>query len=92
MSQMSITASVDEQVQREAQQVLDDYGLTVEEAFSLMMRRIALAKEMPFPVLIPNAETIAAMEDAIRNEGNLPHFTTVAALLEELDGEPDEEG
>ena len=84
MSQMSITASVDEQVQREAQQVLDDYGLTVEEAFSLMMRRIALAKEMPFPVLIPNAETIAAMEDAIENEDRLPGYASAAEMFKAL--------
>jgi len=43
-------------------------GLTVSDAFRLMMVRIAREKRLPFEPLVPNAETIAAMEAARRGE------------------------
>ena len=42
-------------------------GLTVSDAFRLMMVRIA-AKRLPFEPLAPNAETVAAMEAARRGD------------------------
>jgi DNA-damage-inducible protein J len=43
-------------------------GLTVSDAFRLMMMRIAKDKALPFEPLIPNAETIEAMRAARRGE------------------------
>ena len=43
-------------------------GLTVSDAFRLMMVRIANDKALPFEPLIPNAETIEAMKAARRGE------------------------
>ena len=39
-------------------------GLTVSDAFRLMMVRIAKDKALPFEPLVPNAETIEAMKAA----------------------------
>jgi hypothetical protein len=44
--------------------------------------RIAYDKTMPFSPLIPNAETIAAMEEA--RKGNLPRVHSVKELFEAL--------
>jgi DNA-damage-inducible protein J len=48
--------------------VLDSIGLTVSDAFRMMMMRIATEKKLPFDPLIPNAETIEAMKAARREE------------------------
>ena len=48
--------------------MLATIGLTVSDAFRLLMIRVAQDKAMPFEPLIPNAETIAAMEQSMRGE------------------------
>ena len=57
-------------------------GLTVSDAFRLMMVRIARDKALPFEPLSPNAETIAAMKEARR--GGLPRYRDADALLKAL--------
>lgn len=59
-----VQARVDGQIKKEAAAVLATIGLTVSDAVRLMLIRIAHEKAMPFDPLIPNAETIAAMEEA----------------------------
>jgi DNA-damage-inducible protein J len=43
-------------------------GLTVSDAFRLMMVRIAKEKALPFESLVPNGETIEAIRAARRGE------------------------
>ncbi|MGO8693473.1 MAG: type II toxin-antitoxin system RelB/DinJ family antitoxin, partial [Rectinemataceae bacterium] len=59
-----VRARIDEQIKEDATVVLATMGLTVSDAFRLMMIRIAREKALPFEPLIPNAETIAAMKEA----------------------------
>ena len=61
-----VRARIDEKAKEEAAAVLDAIGLTVSDAFRLMMVRIAAEKRLPFEPLVPNAETVAAMEAARR--------------------------
>ena len=77
-----VRARIDERIKQEAAVVLAAMGLTVSDAFRLMMTRIAAEKALPFEPLIPNAETIEAMKEARR--GGLPRFQTVDALLADL--------
>ena len=63
-----VRARIDEKTRQEAAAVLDAIGLTVSDAFRLMMVRIAAEKRLPFEPLVPNAETVAAMEAARRGE------------------------
>lgn len=63
-----VRARIDEHLKDEAAAVLSSIGLTVSDAFRLMMVRIAADKRLPFEPLVPNAETIAAMEAARRGE------------------------
>ena len=83
MPQNSIVrASVDENIKREATEVLADVGLTVSDAFRLLLTRIAKEKTVVFDPLIPNAETIAAMNNA--REGNVKSFNSIEELFEDL--------
>jgi DNA-damage-inducible protein J len=63
-----VRARIDEAVKNEAAAVLKAMGLTVSDAFRLMMVRIAADKALPFDPLIPNAETIEAMRAARRGD------------------------
>ncbi|MCY3878474.1 MAG: type II toxin-antitoxin system RelB/DinJ family antitoxin [Rhodobacteraceae bacterium] len=63
-----VRARIDEKTKEEAVAVLDAIGLTVSDAFRLMMVRIAAEKRLPFEPLVPNPETVAAMEAAHRGE------------------------
>jgi DNA-damage-inducible protein J len=70
-----VRARIDEKVKDEATAVLAAIGLTVSDAFRLMMVRIATEKRLPFEPLVPNAETIEAMKPARRGE-----VTTVGSV------------
>ncbi len=86
MSENSVVrARIDGRIKDEAALVLSAMGLTVSDAFRMMMTRIAAEKALPFAPLVPNAETIAAMEEARR--GNLPRFDSIEALMADLNAD-----
>ena len=78
-----VTTRINGAVKQEASAVLATMGLTVSDAVRLMLTRIAHDHALPFDPLVPNEETIAAMKEARR--GKLASFSSVAALMEELD-------
>jgi DNA-damage-inducible protein J len=63
-----VRARIDERIKNEAAAVLNAMGLTVSDAFRLMMMRIAKDKALPFAPLVPNEETIEAIKAARRGE------------------------
>ena len=63
-----VRARIDERVKKEAEAVLATIGLTVSDAFRLLMVRIAAEKALPFEPLVPNAETVEAIRAARRGE------------------------
>jgi DNA-damage-inducible protein J len=82
MTNTVVRARIDEQVKEEAAAVLATIGLTVSDAFRLMMMRIAKDKALPFEPLVPNPETVEAMLAARR--GELIHVGSVDNLLKVL--------
>lgn len=80
-----VRARIDERIRDDAAAVLASIGLTVSDAFRLMMVRIATEKRLPFDPLIPNAETIAAMEAARR--GEVVAVGSVEELLADLNAD-----
>ncbi|MDR3056289.1 MAG: type II toxin-antitoxin system RelB/DinJ family antitoxin [Zoogloeaceae bacterium] len=73
-----VRARIDEHIKEEATTVLAAIGLTVSDAFRIMLTRVAREKALPFEPLIPNETTIQAMKDARRGK------VTKAANLETL--------
>ena len=63
-----VRARIDEHIKEEATIVLAAMGLTVSDAFRLMLTRIAREKSLPFDPLVPNAKTIEAMKEARRGK------------------------
>jgi DNA-damage-inducible protein J len=80
-----VRARIDEKTKKKATVVLKSVGLTPSSAFRLMMTRIAKERQMPFEVLVPNAETIAAIEEGRR--GGLKNYKTVEALMADLNAD-----
>ena len=77
-----VQTRIDEKVKRKAAAVLDGIGLTVSDAVRLLLTRVARDKALPFELLTPNAETVAAMREA--RAGNLDGFDSVDALMDDL--------
>jgi DNA-damage-inducible protein J len=77
-----VRARIDKHIKEEATVVLEAMGLTVSDAFRIMLTRVAREKALPFELLIPNAETIEAMKEARR--GDLTLFTNVEELMADL--------
>ena len=75
-----VRARIDEHIKEEASVVLASMGLTVSDAFRLLLTRVAKEKALPFEPLIPNKKTIAAMRAARRG-----HLTTVKKIDDLLD-------
>jgi DNA-damage-inducible protein J len=63
-----VRARIDQRIKDEAAAVLGAMGLTVSDAFRLLMVRIAKEKALPFEPLVPNTETIEAMKAVRRGE------------------------
>lgn len=77
-----VRARIDEQVKEEAAAVLKAIGLTVSDAFRILLTRVAREKALPFEPLVPNAKTIKAMKAARR--GDLKALGPVKDLLSDL--------
>jgi DNA-damage-inducible protein J len=80
-----VRARIDENIKEEATAVLAAMGLTVSDAFRIMLTRVAHEKALPFEPLVPNATTIEAMKAARR--GGLQSFATVEELLADLNAD-----
>lgn len=59
-----VSAHVDEKVEQQATEVLTQLGLTVSDVLRMTLTRVARDKALPFELKVPNAETLAAMEEA----------------------------
>ena len=80
-----VRARIDEKTKEDAAAVLSAIGLTVSDAFRLMMVRIAAERRLPFEPLAPNDETIEAMKAARR--GELVDVGGVDELMADLDAD-----
>jgi DNA-damage-inducible protein J len=79
-----VRARIDERLKK-VEAVLASVGLTVSDAFRLMMVRIATERALPFQPLIPNDETIEAMKAA--RSGELTTVESPENLLNRLNAD-----
>jgi DNA-damage-inducible protein J len=63
-----VRARIDEVTKTEAAAVLATMGLSLSDAFRLLLKRVAAEKALPFEPLVPNAETVEAMKAARRGD------------------------
>lgn len=82
-----VRARIDEHIKEEASVVLASMGLTVSDAFRMLLTRVAKEHALPFEPLTPNKKTIDAMKEARR--GQLKSFKTAQSLMDDLNNEDD---
>ena len=80
-----VRARIDEATKNEAAAVLAAMGLSLSDAFRLLLKRVAAEKALPFEPLSPNAQTIEAMKAARR--GDLVTAGTPSSLLASLNAD-----
>lgn len=81
----SVRAQVDPGVKLEAEAVLGAVGLSLSDAFRLMLERVVAEGRLPFDPLDPNDETIAALRADLA--GDVIHVGDPSNLLAVLDAD-----
>ena len=59
-----IHARIDPRLKKSTAAIFAKIGLSTTEAIRLFLKQVELRRGLPFPVVAPNAETIAAMREA----------------------------
>lgn len=77
-----VRARIDDRVKEEASAILASAGLTISDAFRMMLMRTVAERALPFEPLMPNAETVEAMKAARR--GELVKVGSVENLMDDL--------
>ena len=78
-----IHARIDPQLQKSAARVFSRIGISTTEAIRLFLKQVVLHKGVPFPIAIPNAQTVAAMKEA-SDPAALKHHRTFRELRGKL--------
>jgi DNA-damage-inducible protein J len=76
-----IRARTEEDVKHKAEEVLRKLGITPTEVINLLYNQIILRQGIPFEIKVPNAETIAAMNEDISDE---KRYESVDEMFEDL--------
>ncbi len=74
-----INTRIDTGLKKKAVKVFDRLGITEAEAIRLFYAQVELHQGIPFPITVPNAETLAAFAES-GNPQKLPTFKTFRAL------------
>ena len=77
---------VDPELKAEAEAVLNQLGLRATEFVRMALRQVVLQRALPFAVRIPNAETIAALNEPTYN---LKQFESVDDLFADIEAGKD---
>jgi DNA-damage-inducible protein J len=80
-----VRARIDEKTKRKAAKALKKVGLSVSDAIRLTMVKIAEGQTPPFDLHVPNAETIAAIEELEKGGGR--RVSSVEELFAELNAD-----
>lgn len=59
-----IHARIDPKLKRSADRIFSQIGISTAEAIRLFLKQVELHHGLPFPILTPNEETVAAMMEA----------------------------
>ena len=59
-----VRSRIEPEIKNRATSVLAECGLTLSDAIRLFLRQVVAQKGLPFEIKTPNADTIAAMQEA----------------------------
>lgn len=86
MSSVNVTFRVDADVKKQADVLFDELGMSLSTAFNVFLRQSIREQGLPFEVSrnVPNAQTLAAMDDAEQGRDMYGPFDSVGDLMEAL--------
>ena len=64
-----IHARIDPRLKKSTQAIFSKIGLSTTDAIRLFLKQVELHRGLPFPVVTPNEETVAAMMEANTGKG-----------------------
>lgn len=79
----TISARIDPNIKKQAEQVFRELGLTSSQAITLFYKQVELQQGLPFIVKIPNDLTAETLESA-RSRSNIESFNTIEDLFDDL--------
>jgi DNA-damage-inducible protein J len=83
-----VRARVNEELRDEAAAVLAEMGLTVSDVIRITLTKVAKERALPFDLKVPNATTLAAMDEARATvKGRRKGFESAEELFGALDKE-----
>lgn len=77
-----ISSRIDKDLKIRGDAILASLGIKPSQAMSMFYAQLVLHGGMPFDVRIPNAETLAALNEDL---SDAPRFETVADFMRDLD-------
>jgi len=78
-----IHARIDPRLKNSAERIFTRIGISTTEAIRLFLKQVELHKGLPFPVSIPNEETVAAMMET-NDVAALKRYRSFRELRERL--------
>jgi len=64
-----INARTERELKNEVEEILKSLGISTTEAINIFFRQVKLRRGLPFPVEIPNEETIAVFRESEEGKG-----------------------
>ena len=86
----NVTISMDSELKKEAETLFSDLGMNFTTAVNVFVRQAVNRQRLPFSVRrkshVPNAELLAAMEEADRllKDPNTPRYSTMEEIKKAL--------
>ena len=78
-----VHARIDPRLKKSAERIFTEIGISTTEAIRLFLKQVELHKGLPFPVSIPNKETVAAMMET--NDANaLKRYRSFRELRDQI--------
>jgi len=81
-----ISTRIDKDLKTEAESLLAELGMKPSQAISMFYKQIVRQRGYPFELKVPNAETIAAMNEDLSNSRR---YESVEALMDDLYSDDD---
>ncbi len=84
-----VRARVEDDLKNEATKIFTTVGLSMSDAIYLFLKQTVLTQSLPFPINVPNATTIQAMQD-VRDRNNLHYPEPGKSIFDDLHSDDEE--
>ena len=86
MLSVDVRCRIDPQTKQQASDAFESMGLSVSDGIRLFLKRVAADGAIPFELRVPNAETIAAIEEleSPTRRAKLKRYSSVEEMMDDL--------